>query len=874
MKKYTLLILTILQSVAILAQTNIGYIPITDPAYKIPFTATIAGTPGSLPAWYINLQKYWYYRYKLVNDFMLIGPSEGQSIPAQKRNLADMYTSNSWPLAGSANMIEWQDATIDLGHYLATLALEYKILGDNSWDVSRTYTELQYAQNAIDRLRLHSAIYYGDPTAYPGNPSLRGYHTTSLISGCTVGFFIRDDVPFIDFIDPVTNKQNWLHFNRIGINPSRSQVDMKAVNNIYGCFTSSYGGSTGAPDPRGGTYLDPNVKDRRIPDVPDCESQDQLADIFSGEAMVSKYVSGTAVQADAQDAIYYLIDWPSHLGPYRPYVSIPSPTNPYHCAKDDCFKTGLIACSAPPATNAAFLYGSNRSAMKDDEVLASAQVPLFEVGQFLHVGIKEPLKDLEFQDFYAAIAKDYVHYIPGDAILNYLAFMAKKPNTTWTTINTHSNDANFCAPQLPLTYELFQHENHSWTGHTTIRNMLDIAPPCGPYNYSYSASKTYGGTPLYKITSDKDGYEGDFYNTSGQAWSSIEWSGNDRLSEPYHRSGYSDYFPNKDDGEYNGLDYMELFNLFSLQQSTTSTPYLGGMMNSYYCTNYNVDYPDAISYGEESNKLRLNWLEYVSAANHVKYSSTSGSNGWLDFRGGKCIDLIPGGIHGGFLVDKGAFFQAYIKDYNCNGGDAGDGPYNFAEISPAAPYMILHKPDSSTNISKTIPEKFIPVAYLPKGAGFVSERAPDVDPAEDEAIAAMFTQSFKDSMLNAYKHYFANHADADQLDFLQNMFGWTKDSLDKYKDENYADTSLVTLYPNPAHDISTLEYTVTAAQHVYIMFTNTMGQKMNNILDNYSENASPGTYRVTLHTARLTPGIYYCTIYLNGNIICKKLVVD
>ena len=37
--------------------------------------------------WYRNLEKYWWYRYWLVNDFMKVGPNCGESIPADYRKL-------------------------------------------------------------------------------------------------------------------------------------------------------------------------------------------------------------------------------------------------------------------------------------------------------------------------------------------------------------------------------------------------------------------------------------------------------------------------------------------------------------------------------------------------------------------------------------------------------------------------------------------------------------------------------------------------------------------------------------------------------------------------------------------------------------------
>ena len=39
-------------------------------------------------SWYLNMEKYWWYRYRLINDFMIVGSNMGESIPANERQLA------------------------------------------------------------------------------------------------------------------------------------------------------------------------------------------------------------------------------------------------------------------------------------------------------------------------------------------------------------------------------------------------------------------------------------------------------------------------------------------------------------------------------------------------------------------------------------------------------------------------------------------------------------------------------------------------------------------------------------------------------------------------------------------------------------------
>ena len=66
-----------------------------------------------------NDLKYWKYRERLLNDFMIcVCPNDGGSIPA----------SFSEP---SAYTLNWGDATIDLGFYIGTLALEHALLSNS-----------------------------------------------------------------------------------------------------------------------------------------------------------------------------------------------------------------------------------------------------------------------------------------------------------------------------------------------------------------------------------------------------------------------------------------------------------------------------------------------------------------------------------------------------------------------------------------------------------------------------------------------------------------------------------------------------------------------------------------------------------------------
>ena len=74
-------------------------------------------------------KKYWYYRYRLKNNFLLIGDCQGCSLPVNQRS--KNYINNDFDGAdGFEGNMKWDDVTITLGWYLGVLATEYKLLSD------------------------------------------------------------------------------------------------------------------------------------------------------------------------------------------------------------------------------------------------------------------------------------------------------------------------------------------------------------------------------------------------------------------------------------------------------------------------------------------------------------------------------------------------------------------------------------------------------------------------------------------------------------------------------------------------------------------------------------------------------------------------
>ena len=192
----------------------------------------------------VNLQKYWYYRWRLVNDFVKVGSAVGHSIPIQSRQ-----GYNGIP------DIEVADATIYHGFYLGILATEFKLLSINQRhsDLERTKTELYYAIKAYERLDMYGEEYLGMP---------------GKIDGC----FQRDDIP-CDFLDPNSNPQNYRHFNQDRHLP-------EGFTPLFKVYTSD-------DCPNGET-----LSDKSNPRLTPSMSQDQVIWLLMGFMLIEKCVDG------------------------------------------------------------------------------------------------------------------------------------------------------------------------------------------------------------------------------------------------------------------------------------------------------------------------------------------------------------------------------------------------------------------------------------------------------------------------------------------------------------------------------------------------------------------------------------------------------
>ena len=76
-----------------------------------------------------NLKKYWYYRNRLLNYFVQVGPDAGESLVADIRNKMHKDISVGDAIfTEKLKELNHGDQTVYLGRYIAILATEYKLL--------------------------------------------------------------------------------------------------------------------------------------------------------------------------------------------------------------------------------------------------------------------------------------------------------------------------------------------------------------------------------------------------------------------------------------------------------------------------------------------------------------------------------------------------------------------------------------------------------------------------------------------------------------------------------------------------------------------------------------------------------------------------
>lgn len=238
----------------------------------------------------LNHRKYWYFKSRLINDFMKVGINPGDNMIANQRGIGVSSGTFNDP---QSYYIKFGDQTSVMGYYFAVLATEFKLLQLNQiTNLDSVIYQIYCALYSFNRLDIVAE------QIQKNNISCGG--------GKLNGFFVRDDV-YKNYI-----KDNYDHFNyySYGINNN---------NNSRG-FLSKF--QMGVKDIESSSWYDGYEKNGQLNTSNDPKnyegmfaSQDQIYSLIYGLAHIVKFIPNSTYAKDKngnplyfQDGLYSLRD--------------------------------------------------------------------------------------------------------------------------------------------------------------------------------------------------------------------------------------------------------------------------------------------------------------------------------------------------------------------------------------------------------------------------------------------------------------------------------------------------------------------------------------------------------------------------------------
>ena len=511
-----------------------------------------------------NLMKYWKYRKRLVEKFMIgIGNDWGASLPIAER----VYDHNvPWN-----NYAKWGDCTAYLSMYIATLCTEYALLASESQNTDQTIKELYFAMDAINRLDLHAEVAYGLPASLNG-------------------FFIRDDVnPNMINMTTVLNNLN--------LNNSASQQ-------IHS-FQSDYN--------------DPNIYNKE-------ESKDQIIWILMAMAMVRKLIPPSTVYFDGSTNLWFSGGQETHL--YVEAANISKRIISYMRMDNPSGWRWIIR---NPSNGAPVTRGW------DGWSLSTA----FDASYIINTNSLYPV--VQTQDWY----------------------LRNTARTTWqyTALNQlpYSTDQDFKIELLAAITNTFPDGYINTSPGAISYNALNLADRC--YNQGYRwipyLHKVLFEGPIFDFNLKSflkyfldDQRCDNTYNYGNGNWGSLYTSSSSFCLHPRDIGELNPIYP----GDYNGLDYLLIHNLYYLVYKNELPPFI----NKYTPVikgDLKMSNVAPYDFGSISNPYELWSWDNITAENTIlSYSDVT-------YRASTYIDLIEG-----FETEYPTNFEAYIEPVSCTSG--------------------------------------------------------------------------------------------------------------------------------------------------------------------------------------------------------------
>ncbi len=653
-------------------------------------------------------KRYWYYRTRMINDFIKIGKEQGDCLVFAERNRKE--DNLNAPNLESTIGPDQIDIT---NMYMMTLALEYKMLTRNNQDVSETIKELYHLLYTFNRLDLEAEQFRG-----PTYPNSQGIDDHVMQNGLLNGFALREDMPraYVNEGDNLTHYNYELLENNYPNTPN-------AIDTYKG-FTGVQHTNKKDGDSKFSYYYDnylTNFDDMFLP-------QDKYQSLLVALMFIDKYIPANVTYKPNGFNFEVFQDNESSIRQEarnianRCYNYLKGP-NGYWDLK---------------TINLNGTWGANIGVGNDAWIYSW---PFSRMACKANRDFPWGLGSSNYAcSGYNSSMATTVGYTSYNTLSAFPLTSATEDNSVF--LDWSQAGCNSPASGFPISQQMWKNTSiHGTEWAELLRKVLHqdqtlykqlgvyaiplYSAPCqGPYNYG---------------------------NCNNGGW---EWSSQDRLEHPGSRGKGCPGYSNTDfQGNYPGVDYMLLHNLYYEYQNqikdgqdgnvggwlenTIATVQTAGYNASQYIpgsvygnggTGSNFDTP-GYGYNQVFNYMdnfdtgfwpyRLNGITHGITTNPKKYSvfqnlkstakirhkqslyaPTNTTPSDVRYRAGKEIVLLPG-----FEVELGATFHGYIKRYVCNGNT--DDMSNFKGIKDSTALANPYEMDYEMDDINLIPTHYI-----------------------------------------------------------------------------------------------------------------------------------------------------------------------
>ena len=584
-----------------------------------------------------DLMKYWYYR-KRLEYFVVPGYKWGESqiICVRNRILSDNDPTDDYNNYAAKNVDYGQHGKYT-ALYLGTLATEYYLLKINGQydDAAKTAYELYLALYAIQEYWDRKAEEYW-PGWQPYNPNF-----TDPLNG----FFTRGNVP-CDFF----SKDNSNVYNHGYTTSGERHLDLLNQgldsNCVFDLSEYRFKNSNNGYLPRGHPgYIDHRTSDlcfgvAEDPDVPNFDdeqnpermSQDEAIGLMLGMALTIKLAddnvaynnNGTVVFSNSRQLAISLYDKIVRYCINRDKINgensfrIFDPNHDYDFDGSSTYYYGKGFITAGNAMTG-YDYGHVNEVYQN---ICWSVASVF--------GNAGGAKNSSMTSTLAAIGNSWTNTSLGIEI-----------------ISEYNNSDTFYL----LLWEVL---NNLRRGNEKQKHLLDKTldqlnnAPCeGPYCYKPE-------------TESDDSWLGDGFYSSGMGWaSSYKWN-----KEQEKQDHGDDYI-----GNYNGLDYMLLYNLYHIINSQYCPYYVNYVDRNLVgympgCIQWLPSGSDSIEFGTITHPTKFVAFNTLTSTQTIGIQTqpiVTDNPGNVTYVASTSIHLKPG-----FHATEGCYFHAYIDDLHCN----------------------------------------------------------------------------------------------------------------------------------------------------------------------------------------------------------------